>query len=66
MHWVLDVVFGQDQSRARTGYAAENLAQTRRLAIHLLRRDKTCPRSLKGKLLRAALDPAYLKSLLQN
>ena len=27
--WVLDVVFGEDQSRARTGYAAENLTQTR-------------------------------------
>ena len=64
--WVLDVVFGEDQSRARTGYAAENLAQTRRLAIPLLRRDKTCPRSFKGKLLRAALAPAYLKSILEN
>jgi predicted transposase YbfD/YdcC len=64
LHWVLDVVFGEDQSRARSGYAAENLAATRRLAINLLRREKTCKRSLKGKLLRAALDPNYLKHIL--
>lgn len=64
LHWVLDVVFGEDDSRARSGYAAENLAATRRLAINLLRRDKTCKRSLKGKLMRAAIDPDYLKLIL--
>ena len=66
LHWVLDVVFGEDQSRARTGHAAENLAATRRLAVNLLRRDKTCQRSIKGKLLRAAFDPDYLKLILKN
>jgi predicted transposase YbfD/YdcC len=66
LHWVLDVVFGEDESRARSGYAAENLAATRRLAINLLRRDKTCKRSLKGKLMRAAIDPDYLKHILMG
>lgn len=66
LHWVLDVVFGEDQSRARTGHAAENLATTRRLAVNLLKRDKTCKRSIKGKLLRAAIDPVYLKHILTN
>ena len=66
LHWVLDVVFGEDQSRARTGHAAENLAATRRLAVSLLRRDNTCRRSIKGKLLRAALDPDYLKLILKT
>lgn len=64
LHWVLDVVFGEDQSRARTGNAAENLAATRRLVINLLRRDKTCKRGIKGKLMRAAIDPDYLKLVL--
>lgn len=64
LHWVLDVVFGEDQSRARTGHAAENLAATRRMAVNLLRRDKTCKRSIKGKLMRAAIDPDYLKLVL--
>ena len=66
LHWVLDVVFGEDQSRARTGHAAENLAQTRRLAINLLRQDKTCKRGIKGRLLRAAIDPDYLRSILKT
>jgi predicted transposase YbfD/YdcC len=66
LHWVLDVVFGEDQSRARSGFAAENLAATRRLAVNLLRRDKTCKRSIKGKLLRAAIDPDYLKRILST
>jgi predicted transposase YbfD/YdcC len=64
LHWVLDVVFGEDQSRARTEQAAENLAALRRLAINLMRRDKKCKRSLKGKLIRAAIDPDYLRHLL--
>lgn len=66
LHWVLDVVFGEDQSRARTEQAAENLAALRRLAVNILRRDKQCKRSIKGKLMRAAIDPDYLKLLLKN
>ena len=64
LHWVLDVVFGEDQSRARTGNAAGNLAATRRLAINLLRQDKENKRSLKSQRLRATLDPDYLRQLL--
>ena len=30
LHWSLDVTFGEDQSRARTKYAAQNLAMLRR------------------------------------
>jgi predicted transposase YbfD/YdcC len=66
LHWVLDVVFGEDQSRARTAHAAENLAAMRRLAVNLLRRDKRCRRSVKGKLMRAAIDPDYLQHLLKS
>jgi predicted transposase YbfD/YdcC len=64
LHWVLDVVFGEDQARARTEQAAENLAAMRRMAVNLLRQDKQCRRSIKGKLMRAAIDPDYLKHLL--
>ena len=64
LHWVLDVVFGEDQSRARTDQAAENLAAMRRLAVNLLRKDTKCKRSIKGKLIRAAIDPDYLRHLL--
>jgi predicted transposase YbfD/YdcC len=64
VHWVMDVCFREDQSRARTGYAAENLATLRRLALNLLRREKTKRRGIKGKQLNASWDHAYLLRLL--
>jgi predicted transposase YbfD/YdcC len=41
LHWVMDVCFREDQSRARAGYAAENLATLRRLALNVLRKEKS-------------------------
>lgn len=64
LHWVLDVWFREDQSRARTGYAAENLATLRRLALNLLKQEKTKKRGIKGKQLNAGWDHAYLLRLL--
>ena len=54
---------GEDESRARSGRAAENLAATRWLATDLLLRDITCQRSVKGKLIRAAIVPDVLKRI---
>lgn len=64
LHWVLDVQFGEDQSRARFGYAAENLAALRRLALNLLKRETTKKRGIKGKQKNAGWDHAYLLRLL--
>ena len=62
--WVLDVCFREDQSRARAGYAAENLATLRRLALNLLKREKTNKRGSKGKQLNTGWNPADLLQLL--
>jgi predicted transposase YbfD/YdcC len=64
VHWIMDVCFNEDQSRARAGHAAENLATLRRLALNLLKRDKTKKRGIKGKQLNASWDHAYLLDLL--
>jgi predicted transposase YbfD/YdcC len=64
LHWCLDVQMGEDQSRARTGHAAENLATLRRLALNLLKRDQTKKRGLKGKQLNAGWNQDYLLRLL--
>ena len=64
LHWCLDVQMGEDQSRARTGHAAENLATLRRLALNLLKRDQTKRRGLKGKQLNAGWSQDYLLRLL--
>jgi predicted transposase YbfD/YdcC len=37
LHWVLDVVFADDQSRLRKGHGAKNMAVVRHFAINLVR-----------------------------
>jgi predicted transposase YbfD/YdcC len=64
LHWIMDVRFGEDQSRARTRYAAENLATLRRLALNLLKSEKTKKRGIRGKQNNASWDHAYLLRLL--
>ncbi len=64
VHWILDVSFGEDYSRARSGYAAENLATLRRLALNMLKKETTKKRSIKGKQLNASWDHSYLTRLL--
>ena len=37
LHWCMDVAFGDDQMRARTGHAAHNFAVLRHIALNLIR-----------------------------
>lgn len=64
LHWTMDVTFGEDQSRARTQFAAQNLATLRRIVLNLLKKDKTPRLSLRRKRIIAGLDDNYLKKLL--
>jgi len=64
LHWVLDVQCGEDRSRVRSGHAAENLATLRRLAVNLLKNERTKKRGIKGKQLNASWDHGYLLRLL--
>lgn len=63
-HWVLDVVFGEDDCRVRTGHAAENFALLRRLANSLLQQEKTAKVGIANKRFKAALDQRYLLKVL--
>jgi predicted transposase YbfD/YdcC len=65
VHWVLDIAFREDESRARVGYAARNLALLRHCALNLLRQEKTARIGIHGKRLKAGWDPAYMLKLLQ-
>ena len=65
-HWILDVVFREDDCRVRVGEAAENLAIVRRLALNLLQQEKTLKRGVKTKRLKAALDESYLLKILNT
>jgi predicted transposase YbfD/YdcC len=61
-HYVLDVVFCEDASRTRRGFAAENLGLIRRLALNLLNLDVGLNISKRRKRLKALLNPDYLLS----
>ena len=64
LHWVLDVVFGDDASKVKDKNAAQVWAALRRVAAHLLRRPNAGKGSLETKRFKAALDPNYLGRLL--
>lgn len=81
LHWVLDVVFADDQSRLRKGHGARNMAVVRHFAINLVRsapeperpppskpqRKATKPRRTSLKLRRkiAGWRPDYLANALR-
>ena len=49
VHWVLDVAFREDLSRVRHGYAAENFAVLRHMALNLLRHETSVNAGIKAK-----------------
>lgn len=63
LHWVLDVIFREDDCRLKDRLAAENLGLLRRVAASLLRQDASAG-SVSGKLLRAAWDDEFRLHLL--
>jgi predicted transposase YbfD/YdcC len=63
LHWVLDVVFREDDCRLKDRTAAENLGMLRRVAASLLRQDHSSG-SVSGKVLRAAWDDEFRLHLL--
>lgn len=61
LHWVLDVVFREDQSRLRKGLGARNMAVVRHFALNLVRSAKD-KRSIKLRHKLAGCSPDYLNS----
>jgi hypothetical protein len=66
LHWVLDVGFNEDSSRKRTGFAAQHYLLLNRIALNLLKNEKTAKVGVKGKRLKAGWDNNYLIKLLKN
>ena len=59
LHWCLDVVFNEDQSRARARNAAKNLGTLRAICLNLIKRIPG-KRSMKAKRFQASLSDEYL------
>lgn len=63
-HWSLDMAFNEDQSRVRKDHGDQNLAALRRIALGLLRRDKSVKIGAKNKRLKACRNTEYLLRVL--
>jgi predicted transposase YbfD/YdcC len=64
LHWVLDMVFAEDRSRARTDHAQENLGLLRRWALSVLKQDEAMSGSIEKKRLMAGWNTDNLEKLL--
>ena len=64
VHWVLDVAFNEDRSRVRKDHAPENLAVIRRIALNLLRKEKSAKGGLQAKRLQCGWDENYFFKVL--
>ncbi len=60
LHWVLDIAFREDESRARQGASAANLVVLRHIAVNLLKQERTAKVGIKNKRLKAGWDERYL------
>ncbi len=64
LHWSLDVSFREDDCRIRKGHAAENFSRLRRLALNLLKKDKTRKVGVRCKSKVCSWDRNYLLQIL--
>lgn len=64
LHWVLDVGFRKDESRLRDRNAAANLAVVRKIAVNLVKADKSEKGSIKGKRKAAGWDNDYMQKII--
>lgn len=64
LHWVLDVTFREDRSRARVDNAQANLGVLRRVALSLLKNTKDLKGSIDSRRKQAGWDEASLEKTL--
>ena len=64
LHWSLDMLFREDDSRATSGNSAENLNILRKEALKLMKDDSSMKASLRSKRLRCGWDIAYAFSVI--
>lgn len=63
LHWVLDVIFREDECRIRKDNAPQNVAVTRHIALNLIKEEKTKGMSVNRKRHMAAWDTKMLEQI---
>ena len=64
LHWVLDMQFREDESRARADNSAENLNVLRHWAYNLLKAQSFLKGSFSDKQFKCLLDEAFLDKVI--
>lgn len=66
LHWQLDISFNEDNVRLRSGFAAENISLMNKLALNLLKHEKSVKKGIHTKRLKAGWDDNYLIKVLNT
>lgn len=64
LHWMLDVVFREDDTKAKKNNSPLNLNVLRKIALAVLRKISVGRLSVRKKMMKAARDPNFLAQLL--
>ena len=64
LHWILDVGFSEDSSRKRNKNAAQNYSVLLKIALNLIKNEKTEKQGIAGKRLKAGWNENYLLKVL--
>jgi len=64
LHWILDVAFSEDASRKRTGNSPQNFSILNKIALNLLKNEKTSKIGVKSRRMKAGWDNHYLIKVL--
>lgn len=64
LHWVLDMQFREDESRARCDHSAENMNVLRQMAFNVLKSDTKTKGGITDKQYKCLLNTDYLDSVL--
>ena len=62
--WRLDVSFGEDDRRSRKDHGAKNFSRLCRMALNLLKSDKSLKVGIKAKTKRAGWNEPYMLQFL--
>lgn len=66
LHWILDIAYDEDHSRARRGHEAENLATIRRFTLSALKADHSVKVGIKAKRKMAGWDPNFRNAIVNT
>lgn len=66
LHWVLDMAFREDESRARKDNSAENFNVLRQIALNILKSETSFKGSITDKQFKCLLDSNYLDKIVNG